>query len=100
MGSGRSELALSLFGEYGRKSSGNISIEGKKVEINSARDAMENGISLVPEDRKRMGLVIEQSILKNISLPNLDRFSSFFSLNKHLEIQECEAMAQDSYNFV
>ncbi len=95
MGSGRSELALSLFGEYGRKSSGNISIEGKKVEINSARDAMENGISLVPEDRKRMGLVIEQSILKNISLPNLDRFSSFFSLNKHLEIQECEAMAQD-----
>ncbi len=95
MGSGRSELALSLFGEYGKNRSGSISISGSQVRIRSARDAMNHGISLVPEDRKQMGLILEQSILKNISLPNLDRFSSLFSINKHLEIQECKNIAKD-----
>ena len=56
---------------------------------------MQNGISLVPEDRKRLGLVVGQSILENIALPNLDRFSSFFSINKNLEVQKCEAIAKD-----
>jgi D-xylose transport system ATP-binding protein len=95
MGSGRSELVLSIFGEYGIKKSGSITINGKPVKINSAKDAMQNGISLVPEDRKRLGLVVGQSILENIALPNLDRFSSFFSINKNLEVQKCEAIAKD-----
>ncbi|WP_163337435.1 sugar ABC transporter ATP-binding protein [Desulfopila sp. IMCC35008] len=95
MGSGRSELVLSLFGEYGKNREGSITIEGRQVQNRSAREAIKNGISLVPEDRKRMGLVVEQSILKNISLPNLDRFASFLSINKHLEIQECETIAKD-----
>ncbi len=95
MGSGRSELVLSIFGEYGRKQTGTIILEGKPVKIKSAKEAMSNGISLVPEDRKRLGLVVDQSILKNISLPNLDSFSSFFSINKNLEIRECEAMAKE-----
>ena len=95
MGSGRSELVLSLFGEYGESRSGSVTIEGRPVKIGSAREAMTNGISLVPEDRKKMGLVVEQSILENISLPNLDMFASFFSINKHLEVQKCEAAARD-----
>lgn len=95
MGSGRSELMLSLFGEYGKTVTGKITIEGKDAEITSARQAMQNGISLVPEDRKRQGLVVEQSILQNISLPNLERFCSLFSINKNLEVQECEAIAKE-----
>jgi D-xylose transport system ATP-binding protein len=95
MGSGRSELVLSIFGEYGKKRTGNIAINGRSVRNRSAKESMNNGISLIPEDRKRLGLVLEQSILKNISLPNLDRFASFFSINKHLEIQECESMAKN-----
>lgn len=95
MGSGRSELALSIFGEYGKNRSGAVSIDSKPVKIRSAKEAMLKGISLVPEDRKRMGLVVEQSILENISLPNLERFSSLFSINKHLEVQECETMANE-----
>lgn len=51
---------------------------------------MNNRISLVPEDRKSLGLVIMQSILKNISLPNMDRFSSFLRINKLKELQECK----------
>ncbi|MCP4400383.1 MAG: sugar ABC transporter ATP-binding protein [bacterium] len=94
MGAGRSELVTTIFGEYGKNRQGEIFLEGKPIENNSARDAMGNGISLVPEDRKKMGLVLEQSILKNIALPNLGRFSTTFSLNQLQELEECEKMAK------
>jgi D-xylose transport system ATP-binding protein len=46
------------------------------------------GLGLVPEDRKQLGLVLPQSILKNMSLPNLDRFSGFLTINRHAELNE------------
>lgn len=95
MGSGRSELVTALFGEFGCNIRAEVQLNGQAVAIRSARDAMRAGISLVPEDRKRLGLIIEQSILKNISLPNLDRFAGFGSLKKHEERQHCEAKAAD-----
>ena len=87
MGSGRTELVLTLFGEYAKITKGQIRIEGKAVEPKSARGAINLGLSLVPEDRKKMGLVLIQSILRNISLPNLDQFSRFFSINANEERQ-------------
>jgi D-xylose transport system ATP-binding protein len=87
MGSGRTELVLTLFGEYGKISKGKILLEKKEINPKSAREAINNGVSLVPEDRKRMGLVLIQSILKNISLPNLDQFSKFFRIDANLELQ-------------
>jgi D-xylose transport system ATP-binding protein len=47
---------------------------------------MAHGISLVPEDRKRMGLVLIQSILRNMSLPNLDRFAHFMRIDQDAEL--------------
>ena len=79
MGSGRTELVMTIFGEYGKITQGTMKLNGREIKINNGNDAMKNGISLVPEDRKRHGLVLMQSILKNISLPNLDRFSSFYA---------------------
>jgi len=87
MGSGRTELVLTLFGEYGKITKGQIRIEGKVIEPKSARQAIDVGLSLVPEDRKRMGLVLIQSILRNISLPNLNQFSKFFRINANEERQ-------------
>jgi len=87
MGSGRTELVLTLFGEYGRITQGTIRLEGREIEPKSARQAIDTGLSLVPEDRKRMGLVLIQSILRNISLPNLDQFSKFFRINANEEMQ-------------
>ncbi len=95
MGSGRSELVTTIFGEYGHNRTGDIFINGRKVKNRSARESMRNGISLVPEDRKQQGLIVEHSILKNISLPNLDRFATAFSINQHKEVQECEHMVND-----
>jgi D-xylose transport system ATP-binding protein len=87
MGSGRTELVLTLFGEYGKVSKGQILVGGKEIHPKSAREAINAGLSLVPEDRKRMGLVLIQSILRNISLPNLDQFSKFFRIDANLEMQ-------------
>ena len=88
MGSGRTELVMTIFGEYGKITQGKIMMEGKEISIRNSREAMLQGISLVPEDRKRHGLVLIQSILRNISLANLGQFSSFFRIDDVAELKE------------
>jgi D-xylose transport system ATP-binding protein len=95
MGSGRTELVMTLFGEYGKITQGTMKLEGKKVNFKNGNDAMMKGISLVPEDRKRHGLVLMQSILKNISLPNLERFASFLRINTDAELVESLKYAKE-----
>lgn len=94
MGSGRTELVTTIFGEYGKITDGMMRLNGKDIKNGSARQAMRNGISLVPEDRKGQGLVLIQTILKNISLPNLDRFSSFFRINGDAELAASNQQAK------
>jgi D-xylose transport system ATP-binding protein len=94
MGSGRTELVMSIFGELGEVVGGEILLDGERIRIGSAREAMGHGISLVPEDRKQMGLVQEQSLLKNISLPNLDQFSGFARINQPKEHAACLKFAK------
>ncbi len=55
--------------------------------VNAREEPVNAELSLVPEDRKGMGLVLIQSILKNISLPNLDQFSSFFRIDADAELK-------------
>jgi D-xylose transport system ATP-binding protein len=86
MGSGRTELVMTIFGEYGKLTKGRMILNGEEIKIQSARDAMKYGISLVPEDRKGQGLILIQSILKNISLPNLDRFSGWMRIDSDAEL--------------
>lgn len=88
MGSGRTELVTTLFGEFGRITKGSVRLEGKEIRVRSAREAIAHGISLVPEDRKRLGLVLMETILRNISLPNLRRFASFMRINEDAELAE------------
>ena len=87
MGSGRTELVTTIFGEYGKVTQGKMTLEGRELSVGSARDAMHQGLSLVPEDRKGQGLVLIQSILKNISLANLDQFASFFRIDADAELR-------------
>ncbi len=86
MGSGRTELVTTLFGEMGKITDGTITFEGQDIEVGSATDAISIGLSLVPEDRKGQGLVLGQTILENLSLPNLLQFSSFFRIDKNAEL--------------
>ena len=75
VGAGRTELACAIFG-VDRIAGGTIRLDGQPVAIHTPRDAIDKGIFLVPEDRKRSGLVLEQSVNDNISLPNLMAFAS------------------------
>jgi D-xylose transport system ATP-binding protein len=77
---------MTIFGEYGRITGGSILLDGKPVTVSNSRNAMLQGISLVPEDRKLHGLILIQSILKNISLANLDQFSNWIRIDDEAEM--------------
>ena len=79
LGSGRTELALALFG-VNQPDSGEIWFDGKLVKFHSIPDAMKTGISYVPEDRLVQGLVMNQSVGKNITLTTLEQLCNHFHL--------------------
>jgi simple sugar transport system ATP-binding protein len=72
LGSGRTELALSLFGET-RPDGGTLTVGGRVRHFGSVRDAMACGIAYVPEDRLSEGLFLDQPIRDNITVSSLDR---------------------------
>jgi ABC-type sugar transport system ATPase subunit len=74
VGAGRSELAQALFG-LDRRATGTIAVRGRPVSLRSPRDALASGIGLVPEDRKRQGLVLSMVSRENVTLPILGRLS-------------------------
>jgi putative multiple sugar transport system ATP-binding protein len=77
MGAGRTELAMSVFGKsYGQRISGTVLMHGKPVDVGTVRKAIDQGIAYVTEDRKGLGLVLEEDIRKNVSLANLEAVSS------------------------
>ncbi len=85
MGAGRSELLMAIFGAWQAKSSGDVIVEGKPVSINSPADAIKNGIGFVTEDRKRFGLLLEQTIVDNMSLAGLKKISGAFVTHRSRE---------------
>lgn len=88
MGSGRTELAMSIFGRsLGEYKSGTIYKDGKEIEIKSPKQAIENKIAYVTEDRKAQGLILEQSIKHNITLSKLDKISSKLVIDEAKELE-------------
>ena len=81
VGSGRTDLANSLFGV---KRGGRIDIvfNSKKVQPRSPREAIRLGIGMVPEDRKELGLVTEMSVRENITLPLIGEISRLMMINR------------------
>ena len=75
MGSGRTEIARCIFGADAA-TAGKVFINGKQVNIRSTRQAINNGIALLPEDRKLHGLVLKRNLVENTTLVNLKRVSS------------------------
>ncbi|MFN2530938.1 MAG: xylose ABC transporter ATP-binding protein [Pyrinomonadaceae bacterium] len=85
MGAGRSDLLMAMFGAHNGRVSGTVTIEGKPIRISSPSEAIRNGIGFVTEDRKRFGLLLEQTILKNMTLAGLRRISGRFITNVDAE---------------
>jgi len=91
MGAGRTELALSLFGRhFGIKISGNIKIDGQDVLIRTIKDAIDNGLAYLTEDRKQAGLSLIHSIKDNISLVAIDKVSKSHVINNNEDIKIAE----------
>ncbi|MDA9500272.1 sugar ABC transporter ATP-binding protein [Bradyrhizobium sp. CCBAU 11357] len=84
VGSGRTELARALFG-IDRLRGGAIRLYGEPIRIASPRAAIEQGIYLVPEDRKGAGLLLDVSITENISLPDLASYMRFWLVDSARE---------------
>jgi ABC-type sugar transport system ATPase subunit len=78
MGAGRSDLLMGIFGAHSGRMSGEIILEGKPVRIKSPAAAIRHGIGFVTEDRKRFGLVLDQTILNNMTLAGLRQISGRF----------------------
>lgn len=97
MGAGRTELALSLFGNTpGYKiTSGEILLNGKAVSFKSPKDAIRKGVAYATEDRKKNGLVLIQDVKFNTTFANLNRISSGVKINDNQEIVEATKLKND-----
>jgi D-xylose transport system ATP-binding protein len=76
MGSGRTTLASAIFGAFPQATHGEVLIDGKKADIRSPADAISHGIALLTEDRKALGLFLEQPITFNTTISSLQTVSS------------------------
>ncbi|GAA1534920.1 simple sugar transport system ATP-binding protein [Microbacterium ginsengiterrae] len=90
LGSGRTELALALFGAL-KAETGEIRINGETVHLNGVRSAIAHGIGYVPEDRLTEGLFLERSIGSNIVISEIDAFVSSLGV---LDQRKADAEAQ------
>lgn len=91
MGAGRTEFALSVFGNPRKyKTSGEIFIDDKKVDIRNPGDAIKAGLAYVSEDRKKDGLILDQDVKQNLSLASLQKLVKNLIINKNEEIKVAE----------
>lgn len=84
MGAGRTETARAIFGAD-PKESGDIYINGEKVEINSPEDAVKYGIGYLSEDRKRYGIVVQKTVAENSTMATLEKYMKGLFINKKSE---------------
>ena len=95
VGAGRSEMARALFGVENAHEA-EVVLDGKALRITGPRDAISHGIYLIPEDRRLCGLIVDFNVRENISLPNLDAYSSAKLINRGKEtraaLEACKAI--------
>ncbi len=88
MGAGRTEFAMSIFGQsYGRNISGRAIMNGHEVDVSTVPRAIAAGLAYVTEDRKHLGLVLGSDIRKNVTLANLPEVSDNFVIDDIRELK-------------
>jgi D-xylose transport system ATP-binding protein len=94
MGSGRTELMSAIFGSWPGTYSRAVKVDGKDRNISSPADAIASGIAFVTEDRKRYGLILEQTIVDNMTLAGLKRIAGRFLTDTARELRAVRAPMQ------
>ncbi|MEK6303199.1 MAG: ATP-binding cassette domain-containing protein [Acidobacteriota bacterium] len=95
MGAGRSDLLMAIFGAHAGRVSGEVRIHGRRALLNNPSDAIRHGLAFVTEDRKRFGLVLDQTILNNITLASLRRVSGRFVTHIDAEAAAAQQAARE-----
>ncbi|KQR69177.1 multiple monosaccharide ABC transporter ATP-binding protein [Rhizobium sp. Leaf341] len=86
MGAGRTETAMSIFGRsWGHKITGDVLMHGKPVDVSTIQKAIEAGLAYVTEDRKHLGLVLNNNIMHNTTLANLPAVANGGVIDGHRE---------------
>jgi rhamnose transport system ATP-binding protein len=94
VGAGRTDIALALFG-VGPPDSGTIELDGDRIEIGSPQEALAHGIAYLSEDRRRLGLSVDQSLVANVTLATLDRYtSSLGMIDRDQERADAQALKE------
>ena len=86
---------MAIFGAHPGRKSAEILVDGKQVTINSPYDAIDQGIGFVTEDRKRYGLILDQTILRNMTLAGLRKLSGRFVTDEDAEVVAGERAGKD-----
>lgn len=94
VGSGRTTLGLALYGAL-RASAGELSIAGRSGQPRSPREAIRRGVVFVPEDRKAQGVLLDESVRVNLSLPILARLRRFGLVDRRAEARLAERAVRD-----
>lgn len=87
VGAGRTELVSALFGAYPGRHDGEVWLDGKLVDTSSPRKSIRMGLCMVPEDRKRHGIVADLSVGQNITLAVLQNFSRYTKIDAEAELK-------------
>jgi len=96
MGSGRTELAMSLFGRaYGQRITGEVRIKGRKADISTIPKAMAAGMAYATEDRKTYGLVLIDDVKHNVTLSNLKGVSRATVIDNQEELSVANRFRRD-----
>ena len=90
VGAGRTELAMAIFGCYKGQYAAELWLDGKQIKVNSPRAAVLQGICLVPEDRKRHGIVPLQGVGANITMAVLENYSKFGTIDAEAEMAQIQ----------
>ena len=95
-GAGRTELAMSIFGRsYGTDISGEVYLNGEKVNLKSPEDAIHHKLAYVTEDRKTNGLILDESIRFNTTLARLDKVCGGGIIDTDKEVQVADQMTKE-----
>ncbi|MCS7464364.1 sugar ABC transporter ATP-binding protein [Paenibacillus doosanensis] len=91
VGAGKTELSRVLFGAD-PLAGGEIRMRGKRLKLGSPADAVREGIALIPEERRKQGILVEQTVKHNLSLPLLKLFSTLGFVQKSKEAVNAKEM--------
>ncbi|HZG70303.1 MAG TPA: sugar ABC transporter ATP-binding protein [Chondromyces sp.] len=93
VGAGKTEMAKALFGAA-EKTLGEVSLSGKPLRLRSSKEAIDSGMVLVPEERRKEGLFIQENVRTNLTFPSLKKFTQTFFVRNKAEQKHSETIIQ------